>query len=309
MSVKVFEALKVASLAQDRKINELRALAQTAIAQVTKITTPSKGWRAHMPVWPGKVDKTKKMTKTRKKRALKAWVKDQSFCFAWLQAAVEFYACTIGVPPVITGAMHICHACASCMCVMHVCHVGVKKKRKSKKRKRSGHTRGQNVLCETTGENHIDFKSIYILVVAANYCLNATPVVDDGTDASHAVMAVIMEPPTLKAILSTVYSLMRVCHACTHVCHACVSCVYAYMSCVRAMHMCHACVSCVYGCVSCVCVMRVCHACVPCIGVILVCHAYMSCVCVMQVCHAYISCGYVMHVCHTHMSCVLCKHR
>ena len=79
---------------------------------------------------------------------------------------------------------------------------GVKKN--GKKRKRAGHTRGQVVLCEDEGPDRIDFQSIFILVVAAHYCLHASPTVEDGTEASHAVLAVLMQPETLKVVLSTV---------------------------------------------------------------------------------------------------------
>lgn len=176
VSVKQFCAMEIESLSQDRKITELRTLAHQAIDLVTnQLPPPSKGWRAHMPIWKNK--NNKKTT-----RGLKSWVKDESFCFTWLQDGVEFYAQTIGAPPVITGT-----------------------KKKTKKRKRGvGHTRGQHVLSEARGANLIDYKSIFVLVVAAHYCLHARPVVEDGTDASHAVIAVLMEPATLKAVLSTV---------------------------------------------------------------------------------------------------------
>ena len=182
--VKAFDSMQVYSLAQDRKIKQIRALAGKAIDMITKkLKAPSKGWRAHMPIWLKKVK-----PKKRGSRGLKAWSRDESFCGAWLQEAVEFYGETIGVPPVVTG---------------------VRKKVKKKKTKgarlnRRGHTRGQIVLSQAHGSNLIDYRTIFQLVVAAYYVQVASPVVEDGTDASHAVLAVIMEPATFKAILSTV---------------------------------------------------------------------------------------------------------
>ena len=193
-SGKAFCAMKVVSLAQDRKTDELHAAAKAAIATVKKLPTPANGWRGEMPGW---LKKGKEGDKAHKTRGLKAWVKDPSFCFSWLQQGVDFYSGTIGSPPVETGV-----------------------KTKSKKRKRAkGHTRGQIVLSKAAANNTIDYKSTFLLVVVAHYCMHAKPVVEDGTDASHAVLAVMLEPETTKVVLSTVChvhvsynSVMKICH-------------------------------------------------------------------------------------------------
>jgi len=167
-----FCSLDVISAAQERKMDELADLATKAIEFVQKLTPPSKGWREEMPIWDN----------NKKKRCMKKWVKDESFCFTWIQAAVDFYAGTIGVPPVVTG---------------------VKKKHKKRKRGR-GHTRGQTLLSKADGDKRIDYRSTFLLIIASYYCLYSKPLVEDGTDAAHAVLAVLMEPKTLKVVLSTV---------------------------------------------------------------------------------------------------------
>ena len=120
-SAQAFDSLKVVSLAQDRNIEQVRALSLRAIKMVSEIEPPVVGWRKMLPTWIPKKKKKGKIT-----RGLKAWVKDKGLCNTWIHDAINFYTMTIGVPPVITG---------------------VKRKKKTKKSKGPrGHTRGQTPL-------------------------------------------------------------------------------------------------------------------------------------------------------------------
>ena len=234
VSVCAFNAMEIETLAQERKVDKLQELAAKAIALVKATLVPLKGWRSALPTWVGK---GKAAAKKKGWRGLKSWVKDPDLCHSWVQKAVDFYAETIGVPPVITG---------------------VKKRKRKRKHSAKGHTRGQVALSHDT-TNSIDYQGTFLLILAAHYCLHAKPTVDDGTDAAHAVIAVMMEPKTKKALLSTV---CRVCMSFKYVldvCHACVSLVYA-------VNVCHACVSLVY-------VLNVCHACMSSMYVVHICHA------------------------------------
>ena len=69
-------------------------------------------------------------------------------------------------------------------------------------------TRGQTRLVKCKGEDQLDFLSVFLLVVAAHYCFNAEPTVEEGTDAHAAVLAVFLEPETKKPLIASV------CHRC-----------------------------------------------------------------------------------------------
>ena len=205
-----FRAQEIDKLAKARDIKNLRFLAMMAETKLKELPEPSQGWRSKMPLW-----KARKTTDGKQGRGLTEWIKDKSFCHSWLQDAVTFYAETIGMPPVITG---------------------VKPIKKTKKRKRSGHTRGQLFLVQAKGRKHIDFKSVFIIVVAAHYCLKAKPVVEDGTEASNAVLAVLLQPSTLKVVLSTVCYMDMSYQYIIHIYHVVMSYLTSYIYVIHVIH-------------------------------------------------------------------------
>lgn len=100
-----------------------------------------------------------------------------------------FYSQTVGRPPVVSGVLT--------------------KKKKGKFSK--GHTRGQHVLVKAAGPHLSDYKTPFLVVMAVWYCHIAKPGVEEGTDAAHAVLAVMLEDGTCRALLSTV-CVIQICY-------------------------------------------------------------------------------------------------
>lgn len=145
---------------------------------------------------------------------------------------------------------------------------------KAKKSKfTKGCTRGQLALVRAAGPHKRDYLTPFLVVMAVWYCHVARPAVEDGTDAAHAVLAVMLEPSMRKAMLSTVvYN--RLLQYTPYICHA-----------IRHQDM----------------------SSIPVINVTLtrpttICHRHMSSVCVISMCHQHISSipssPYVICVCH-----------
>ena len=65
-------------------------------------------------------------------------------------------------------------------------------------------TRGQLPLVRCEGNDLMDFRFMMAVVVAAYYCFHSRPPLEDGTDAANAVLAVLLEPQTIKSLVATV---------------------------------------------------------------------------------------------------------
>ena len=76
-----------------------------------------------------------------------------------------------------------------------------KKKKKRKERGGSGHTRGQAPLVRMN--NPVDLFSVFICGLRAHYCEHLDPPVDDGTDASDAVLHYMLTPHVTKRLLAS----------------------------------------------------------------------------------------------------------
>ena len=143
-----------------------------------------------MPLWAGKgkdrglsawgsLESKKKQSKSRGK----GW-EVQGLCRQPVQDSVSYYVEKVGLAPVVNGVPQT--------------------KKKKKNNLLYGHTRGQQILVPATGAAVLDFYSSFSLVIHAKYCQELIPPVEDGTDASLAVLYVIRTDLVKKRLLSSI---------------------------------------------------------------------------------------------------------
>jgi hypothetical protein len=184
---------KVLALARDSDLQSLATLARSSITLLHSIKVPDGGWNTQLPVWAGQGRKRGlacwgSRNAKNKPQKTKLWQSNQ-VCRMVIQSALTFYADNIGLPPVVTGKKK---------------KKGKQKKKKLKVKCGSGHTRGQEELVPCEGAQHIDIHSTFTLVLHARYCTELKPPVEDGTDASFAVLNVLLDPLNRKRLISSV---------------------------------------------------------------------------------------------------------
>ena len=188
--------------------------AADAIASLRARKAPAGGWLEAMPTWIG-VDNRRGLQPWgprvfKKKKNHSKW-NCKGLCSLHIQDGMKFVYEKLGLPPVVTGTetcvleiywIYINNMCWACVHTGQIPKGGKnKKKRNPTKNGGNGHTRGQVVLTKT--KNPIDLYTIFIYVLRSYYCFNLDPPVDDGTDASDAVMHYMLMPVVSKRLLSS----------------------------------------------------------------------------------------------------------